>query len=78
MVAARTASRPPIQLSVKQVQRHLGTTIDPEGITREIVAQLPPALGCALTSNPGLDTYLRPSSPAGVSTSSARSTSSKR
>ncbi len=27
-IAARTASRPPIQLSVQQVQRHLGATLD--------------------------------------------------
>jgi phenylalanyl-tRNA synthetase beta chain len=49
-IAARTASRPPIQLSVQQVQRHLGTTIAPEGITSEIVHQYLTALGCALTA----------------------------
>jgi phenylalanyl-tRNA synthetase beta chain len=48
-IAARTASRPPITLSVKQVQRHLGTTIAPEGITSEIVQQYLTALGCELT-----------------------------
>jgi phenylalanyl-tRNA synthetase beta chain len=48
-IAARTANRPPIQLSVKQVQRHLGTTIAPEGITSQIVQQYLTALGCALT-----------------------------
>ena len=47
-VAARTATRPPIELSVKQVQRHLGTTIDPQGITSEIVAQYLTSLGCDL------------------------------
>ena len=47
-IAARTASRPPINLSVKQVQRHLGTTIAPEGITPEIVKQYLTALGCDL------------------------------
>ena len=47
-VAARTASRPAISLSVKEVQRHLGTTIAPEGITREIVAQYLTSLGCTL------------------------------
>src|SRR3984957_12689624 len=31
-IAAKTASRPPIHLSVKEVQRHLGTTLAPEGI----------------------------------------------
>ncbi|MDE3103829.1 MAG: phenylalanine--tRNA ligase subunit beta [Acidobacteriota bacterium] len=48
-VQARTAQRPPIALSVQQVQRHLGTTVHPEGITREIVAQYLSALGCTLT-----------------------------
>ena len=47
-IAARIASRPAIQLSVKEVQRHLGTTLAPEGITREIVAQYLTALGCTL------------------------------
>jgi phenylalanyl-tRNA synthetase beta chain len=47
-VAARTATRPPIELSVKQVQRHLGTTIDPQGITSDIVAQYLTSLGCEL------------------------------
>jgi phenylalanyl-tRNA synthetase beta chain len=48
-IAARTTSRPAITLSVKQVQRHLGTTIAAEGITKEIVAQYLTALGCAFT-----------------------------
>jgi phenylalanyl-tRNA synthetase beta chain len=56
-VAARTASRPPIELSVEQVRRHLGTTLDPEGITAEIVAQYLNALGCELLLH-GLDIYL--------------------
>ena len=47
--AAKTADRAPISLSVGQVQRHLGTTIAPEGITKEIVAQYLTALGCQLT-----------------------------
>jgi phenylalanyl-tRNA synthetase beta chain len=47
-VEARTASRPPIELSVKQVQRHLGTTIDPQGITSDIVSQYLSSLGCEL------------------------------
>src|SRR5271154_5959038 len=47
-VAARTATRPPIELSVKQVQRHLGTTIDPQGITSDIVSQYLTSLGCEL------------------------------
>ncbi|WP_263381966.1 phenylalanine--tRNA ligase subunit beta [Granulicella arctica] len=48
-VAAKTASRPAIELSVKEVQRHLGTTLAPEGITKEIVSQFLTALGCTLT-----------------------------
>ncbi|MCU1226327.1 MAG: phenylalanyl-tRNA synthetase, beta subunit [Edaphobacter sp.] len=55
-VAARTASRPPIELSVKQVQRHLGTTVAPEGITSEIVQQYLAALGCELILH-GIDIY---------------------
>ena len=55
-VEARTASRPPIELSVKQVQRHLGTTIAPEGITSEIVSQYLTSLGCELLLQ-GLDVY---------------------
>jgi len=47
-IAARTASRSAISLSVKQVQRHLGTTLAPEGITREIVEQYLTSLGCKL------------------------------
>lgn len=54
--AARTASRPPIALSVKQVQRHLGTTLDPAGITKEVVAQYLTALGCTLTAQ-SADTF---------------------
>jgi phenylalanyl-tRNA synthetase beta chain len=47
-VRARTATRPPIELSVKQVQRHLGTTLAPEGLTSNIVHQYLTALGCEL------------------------------
>ena len=51
-IAAKTASRPPIHLSVKEVQRHLGTTLAPEGITREIIARYLTALGCTLNPVP--------------------------
>jgi phenylalanyl-tRNA synthetase beta chain len=47
-IAARTSTRPAISLSVKEVQRHLGTTLALEGITREIVAQYLTSLGCKL------------------------------
>ncbi len=56
-VAAKTADRPTIELSVKQVQRHLGTTIDPAGITGEIVARYLSSLGCELILH-GIDIYL--------------------
>jgi phenylalanyl-tRNA synthetase beta chain len=57
-VAARTADRPPIALSVAQVQRHLGTTLAAEkssgeqnadGITGDLIVQYLTALGCQLT-----------------------------
>jgi phenylalanyl-tRNA synthetase beta chain len=52
-VAARTALRPPIALSLGQVQRHLGTTLDDQpgqsALTAEIVRQYLTALGCELT-----------------------------
>jgi len=55
-VAARTANRPTIELSVKQVQRHLGKTLDPEGITGEVIARYLSSLGCELILH-GLDIY---------------------
>ena len=54
-IAARTAQRPAISLSVKEVQRHLGTTISAEGITREIVVQYLTSLGCTLSPQSGPD-----------------------
>jgi phenylalanyl-tRNA synthetase beta chain len=56
-VAAKTGSRPSIEISVKQVQRHLGTTIDPRGITGDIVSRYLTSLGCELLLH-GLDIYL--------------------
>jgi phenylalanyl-tRNA synthetase beta chain len=51
-IAARTVSRPPIALSVKQVQRHLGTTLDDtpgnSALTPELVHQYLTSLGCVL------------------------------
>ncbi len=50
-IAARTATRPPITLSVQQVQRHLGTTLDDtseSALTPELIYQYLTALGCAL------------------------------
>jgi phenylalanyl-tRNA synthetase beta chain len=54
-IAAKTANRPPIALSVEQTQRHLGTTVAAQqgepGITGELVAQYLTALGCELKTN---------------------------
>ena len=53
-IAARTANRSPIQLSVQQVRRHLGKTLeDPpanSALTPNIVHQYLTALGCELTA----------------------------
>jgi phenylalanyl-tRNA synthetase beta chain len=52
-VATRTSARPPIPLSVREVQRHLGTTLDAAepggGISAEIVRRYLIALGCQLS-----------------------------
>jgi phenylalanyl-tRNA synthetase beta chain len=52
-IEAKTATRPPIQLSVKQVQRHLGTTLDDtparSALTPNLIHQYLTALGCILT-----------------------------
>ena len=52
--AQKTANRAPINLSIYEVQRHLGTTVAPEGITSGLVEQYLTALGCQLSfSGPG-------------------------
>ena len=48
-LAATTVDRPPVPLSIFEVQRHLGTTLAPEGITSGLVEQYLTALGCRLT-----------------------------
>jgi phenylalanyl-tRNA synthetase beta chain len=52
-IEARTASRPPITLSAKQVQRHLGATLDDtpnhSALTAALIHQYLTALGCTLT-----------------------------
>ena len=77
-VAARTAHRPPIALSLSQVQRHLGTTLDDKpgqsALTGEIVRQYLTALGCELTQTAPLSRSLPSSCRAGGSTWNARST----
>ncbi len=51
-VAARTSSRPPVTLSVSDVQRHLGVTLDDtpshSSLTSGLVQQYLAALGCTL------------------------------
>ena len=58
-VAARTAHRPAIALSLSQVQRHLGTTLDDKpgqsALTGEIVRQYLTALGCELTQTSSVE-----------------------
>ncbi len=55
-IAARTANRPPIELSVRQVQRHLGATLEDtpqhSALTPGLVHQYLTALGCTLTAAP--------------------------
>jgi len=52
-VAACTALRPPIALSLGQIQRHLGATLDDQPgqsvLTADLVRQVLTALGCTLT-----------------------------
>jgi phenylalanyl-tRNA synthetase beta chain len=48
-LAAQTLTRPPVQLSIYEVQRHLGSTLAPEGITTGLVEQYLTALGCKLS-----------------------------
>jgi phenylalanyl-tRNA synthetase beta chain len=52
-IAAKTANRPPIQLSVQQVRRHLGATLADtpthSALTPDLIHQYLTALGCTLT-----------------------------
>jgi phenylalanyl-tRNA synthetase beta chain len=52
-VAARTALRPPIALSLGQIHRHLGATLDDQpnhsALTADLVRQYLTALGCTLS-----------------------------
>jgi phenylalanyl-tRNA synthetase beta chain len=54
--AAKTASRPSIALSVQQVQRHLGVTLEDtpnqSALTSDLILQYLSALGCTLTTSP--------------------------
>jgi len=55
-VFLKTAKRPPIELSVAQVRRHLGATNDSDGISSEIVSRYLSSLGCQMLLH-GLDVY---------------------
>ncbi len=55
-VPARTANRAAISVQVSEVQRILGKTEDPEGITAETVESVLTALGCSLQKS-GEETY---------------------
>ncbi|MFC5862624.1 phenylalanine--tRNA ligase subunit beta [Acidicapsa dinghuensis] len=48
---ARTATRKSVSLALSEVHRHLGTTIDAEGISASTVEGFLSALGCALVSD---------------------------
>ena len=48
-LAAKTADRAPISISVREVQRHLGTTLDGSELSAALVEQYLSALGCKLT-----------------------------
>ncbi len=52
----QTSLRPPIKLAVSQVQRVLGATTAPDGISAEMVQRFLTALGCRLTPEDD-DTY---------------------
>jgi phenylalanyl-tRNA synthetase beta chain len=52
---AATVGRAEIALSVSEVQRHLGTTLAPEGITADLIERYLTALGCRLSVT-GTDT----------------------
>jgi phenylalanyl-tRNA synthetase beta chain len=49
---SRTANRKPVALALSEVQRILGRTIDPEGLTAAIVENVLTALGCGLSPQP--------------------------
>jgi phenylalanyl-tRNA synthetase beta chain len=59
---ACTAKRPAISLSLSEVQRHLGTTVDGKGIPASLIEQYLTALGCQLkSSNVGVYSVTLPS-----------------
>ncbi len=73
----RAAASPSRSRSVKSIAI-LGTTVDKEGITAAAVEDVLTALGCALSDRRRSTPHGKSRCPAGVSISSARSTSSKK
>jgi phenylalanyl-tRNA synthetase beta chain len=51
-IEARTAHRQAVALSLSEVRRILGATVDPEGITADTVENVLTALGCKLSIQP--------------------------
>ncbi len=70
----RTSARPPISLSVKEVQRHLGVTLDDilsrSALTGDLVHRYLTALGCTLSPDSGSPA---PDSPGSAGTPAATS-----
>ena len=56
-LAERTATRPPIQLRVGEVVRHLGATLDGSALSAALVTQYLTALGCKLTPLAASETF---------------------
>jgi phenylalanyl-tRNA synthetase beta chain len=56
-IAAKTADRAPIRVSVSEVQRHLGATLDGKGISAEVVERFLTALGCELSPSDEAGAY---------------------
>ncbi len=59
-IEARTAKRKPAELSLSEVRRILGTTVDAEGITAATVEGVLTALGCELASQQVSESASRP------------------
>ncbi|MEO7028491.1 MAG: phenylalanine--tRNA ligase subunit beta, partial [Acidobacteriaceae bacterium] len=56
-VAAKTVDRAAIRLSVDEVRRHLGATLDGKGISADVVERFLTALGCTLLLAGEADVY---------------------
>jgi phenylalanyl-tRNA synthetase beta chain len=58
---AKTATRQPVALALSEVQRILGTTVKPEGITANTVETVLAALGCGLAGQQDSEAARQPS-----------------